>query len=132
MMKPFFFGSGMDKKRIMVVDDDVIMRRLYHFHFRKKMWEVEYIESGQTAWDRLAVSLPDLALFDVDMPGKSGLQLLAQLRAQSNGSVVPVVMVTAHDHPMMRDSLMQAGVAEVFGKPFSPNLLLARIEALLS
>jgi FixJ family two-component response regulator len=66
---------------------------------------------------------------DVRMPGMSGLQLQARLRAE--GSRIPLIFVTAHDDEQVRIQAMKAGAVEVLSKPFDDEVLLAKVRAAL-
>jgi FixJ family two-component response regulator len=66
---------------------------------------------------------------DIRMPGMSGLQLQARLR--SEGSPVPMILITAHDDAQVRTEAMKAGAIEVLFKPFDNDVLLEKVRAAL-
>jgi FixJ family two-component response regulator len=66
---------------------------------------------------------------DIRMPGMSGLELQAQLKAE--GSHIPLIFITAHDDPKMKVQAMKAGAAEFLSKPFDDEVLLEKVRAAL-
>jgi DNA-binding response OmpR family regulator len=83
--------------------------------------------------EALAVVLgeePDLLLLDLMMPGRTGLEVLAELR--SAGRALPVIMVTARAQPADRVNAAEAGADRFLSKPFSPAELAALVRELLS
>ncbi len=119
----------MDKLKILVVDDESRMRKLVKDFLVKNSYEVLEAEDGERAVD-LFFSQKDIALIvlDVMMPKMDGWQVCREIRAYSK---VPIIMLTARSDE--RDELMgfELGVDEYISKPFSPRILVARIEAIL-
>ena len=73
---------------------------------------------------------PDVVLSDINMPGRSGIELLADIRAldRNDGGSVPVIAMTAY---MLDQSLVAAGFQRILRKPFEPDQLLAAIDSVL-
>ena len=119
----------MDKLKILVVDDESRMRKLVHDFLVKSNFEVLEAQDGEEAVD-LFFADKDIALIvlDVMMPKMDGWQVCREIRAHSK---VPIIMLTAKSDE--RDELQgfQLGVDEYISKPFSPKILVARIEAIL-
>ncbi|MBQ8814761.1 MAG: response regulator transcription factor [Lachnospiraceae bacterium] len=119
----------MEPIRIMVVDDEVRMRKLVKDFLQKKGFEVLEAENGEQAVERFFETKNiHLIILDVMMPKMDGYQAAAAIREYSQ---VPIVMLTARDSE--RDELrgFDIGVDEYITKPFSPSILVARVEALL-
>lgn len=119
----------MDKLKILVVDDESRMRKLVRDFLVKKDFEVMEAGDGAEAID-LFFNTKDIALIilDVMMPKMDGWQVCREIRKYSK---VPIIMLTAKSDE--RDELLgfELGVDEYISKPFSPKILVARVEAIL-
>ena len=119
----------MDKLKILVVDDEARMRKLVRDFLVKNNFDVIEAEDGQRALD-IFFEEKDIALIilDVMMPKMDGWEVCREVRAYSK---VPIIMLTAKTEE--RDELQgfELGVDEYIGKPFSPKILVARVEAIL-
>jgi DNA-binding response OmpR family regulator len=119
----------MDALKILVVDDESRMRKLVHDFLAKAGYQVLEAEDGAEAVD-IFFSRKDISLviLDVMMPKLDGYQVLKEIRTYSK---VPVVMLTARaeEHDELKG--FELGVDEYISKPFSPKILVARVEALL-
>lgn len=119
----------MDKLKILVVDDESRMRKLVKDFLVKSNYEVLEAENGSKAVD-IFFEQNDIALIilDVMMPVMDGWQVCREIRAYSK---VPIIMLTAKSDE--RDELQgfELGVDEYISKPFSPKILVARVEAIL-
>ena len=119
----------MDTLKILVVDDEVRMRKLVRDFLAKKGFEVIEAGDGAEALDQF-FSVRDIALviLDVMMPKMDGWEVCREIRKESK---VPIIMLTARGDE--RDELLgfELGVDEYISKPFSPRILVARVEALL-
>ncbi len=119
----------MECTKILVVDDESRMRKLVHDFLSKNNYEVLEAENGEVAVD-LFFGQKDIALIilDVMMPKMDGWQVCREIRQYS---AVPIIMLTAKSDE--RDELLgfELGVDEYISKPFSPKILVARVEAIL-
>lgn len=119
----------MDRMKILVVDDEARMRKLVKDFLAKSGYEVIEAEDGSQALD-LFYDQKDIALIilDVMMPKVDGWEVCREIRQYSK---VPVIMLTAKSDE--RDELQgfSLGVDEYISKPFSPKILVARVEAIL-
>ena len=117
------------KARILVVDDESRMRKLVKDFLVKNNYEVVEAEDGSAALD-IFFEQKDIALviLDVMMPKVDGWEVCREIRGYSK---VPIIMLTAKADE--RDELQgfQLGVDEYISKPFSPKILVARVEAIL-
>ncbi len=119
----------MDGVKILVVDDESRMRKLVKDFLVKSGYEVLEAENGEKAIDIFMEHKNiSLIVLDVMMPVMDGWEVCKEIRKDSN---VPIIMLTARGDE--RDELMgfQLGVDEYITKPFSPKILVARIEAIL-
>lgn len=119
----------MERAKILVVDDESRLRKLVRDFLVKSEYEVLEAEDGEAAID-LFFSRKDIALviLDVMMPKLDGWQVCKEIRQYS---AVPIIMLTAKSDE--RDELLgfELGVDEYISKPFSPKILVARVEAIL-
>ena len=119
----------MDTLKILVVDDESRMRKLVRDFLVKKDFEVLEAGDGAEAID-IFFATKDIALviLDVMMPKMDGWQVCREIRAYSQ---VPIIMLTAKSDE--RDELLgfELGVDEYISKPFSPKILVARVNAIL-
>lgn len=119
----------MERYKILVVDDESRMRKLVSDFLVKSQYQVVEAENGREALDVFfAENDIDLVILDVMMPRMDGWQACREIRAVSK---VPIIMLTAKSDE--RDELLgfELGVDEYISKPFSPKILVARVEAIL-
>ena len=119
----------MDTLKILVVDDESRMRKLVKDFLTKKNFQVLEAGNGEEAMD-IFYEEKDIALIilDVMMPKMDGWEVCSEIRKNSK---VPIIMLTARSDE--RDELLgfDLGVDEYISKPFSPKILVARVEAIL-
>lgn len=119
----------MEQIKVLVVDDESRMRKLVHDFLAKQGYMVLEAENGEEAVD-LFFSDKNISLIilDVMMPKMDGWQVCREIRQYSK---VPIIMLTAKSDE--RDELLgfELGVDEYISKPFSPRILVARVEAIL-
>ena len=119
----------MDTLKILVVDDESRMRKLVKDFLTKKNFQVLEAGNGEEAMD-IFYEEKDIALIilDVMMPKMDGWEVCREIRKNSK---VPIIMLTARSDE--RDELLgfELGVDEYISKPFSPKILVARVEAIL-
>ena len=119
----------MERLKVLVVDDESRMRKLVRDFLVKKDFEVLEAGDGAEAID-IFFATKDIALviLDVMMPKMDGWQVCREIRSYSQ---VPIIMLTAKSDE--RDELLgfELGVDEYISKPFSPKILVARVEAIL-
>jgi len=119
----------MEILKILVVDDESRLRKLVRDFLSRKGFEVVEVENGEQAVD-LFYDMKDIALIilDVMMPKMDGWEVCREIRKISQ---VPIIMLTAKSDE--KDELLgfELGVDEYISKPFSPKILVARVEAIL-
>ncbi len=119
----------MEKLKILVVDDESRMRKLVRDFLVKKNYEVLEAGDGEQAVD-IFFEQKDIALIilDVMMPKMDGWQVCREIRGYSK---VPIIMLTAKGDEHDELQGFELGVDEYVTKPFSPKILVARVEAIL-
>ena len=111
--------------RVLVVDDEVLTRRLVRTVLEANDYEVLEAADGAAALDLVASHRPDLVLLDVAMPGIDGIEVCRRV----NGSC-KVVMLTAHDDVATERASRDAGANAFLAKPFSSVELIDRVETM--
>ncbi len=118
------------EKRILLVDDDDSLRKLFGFVLRRKNYEVEEACNGLEGLEKLEGASFDLLIVDVMMPMLDGIRFLSILREQKQNQT-PVLILTSMDRSGAEAEILEAGATEVAIKPLSHTDLLARVERLL-
>ena len=116
-------------KRILIVEDDPSLGRGLALSLTDGQTQATLVATCREAREQLAAHPFDLALFDVGLPDGSGLDLLQLVR---QGSQMPVILVTANDMETDIVTGLTLGADDYITKPFSPNVLVARIKANLA
>jgi len=124
--------GGARGRHLLVVDDDDRIRELLKAYLARAGFRVSGANGGEAARRLLTALDFDLAVFDVMMPGEDGLSLTRWLRSQRGPSGrTPVLMLTARGEAGDRIEGLRVGVDDYLAKPFEPEELLLRIEAIL-
>lgn len=115
---------------ILIVDDETRMRKLIKDFLAVKEYKIIEAEDGEDALEKFKKNEKriDLVLLDVMMPKLDGWSVLRQIRMKSQ---VPIIMLTARGEEQDELFGFELGVDEYISKPFSPKILVARVEALL-
>ena len=119
------------KRRILVVEDDPGLQELLLFNLEKDGWDVTLADSGETALLKVVDLLPDMIILDLMLPGMNGKQVCQQMRRYPKTSTIPNSLISAlgQDEDVVAGLDMRAD--DYLIKPFSPDVLRARIEAVL-
>jgi CheY-like chemotaxis protein len=126
--------SGGGCGRVLVCDDTEQIRRLIRVNLELDGYEVVEAEDGPAALEILqdvTRPLPDVITVDVVMPRRDGWWMVSAIRADPRLAHIPIVMVTASAQFQDRRQAEEATVDEFVAKPFDPEELLAKIEALV-
>lgn len=114
--------------RVLLVEDDADVRRMIGLLLGDEGCEVFGVVSGEEALEVLDRVDPDAALVDVRLPGMDGIEVVRAVRARSD---VPIVVVTAQSDSADVVAGLDAGADDYVTKPFDPDVLLARLRAVL-
>jgi DNA-binding response OmpR family regulator len=115
--------------RLLLVEDDPMIGRAMGQGLRDAGLAVDWVTDGRAAELALANGVYDLAVLDLGLPGKDGMELLRELRARRD--LLPVLIVTARDAVADRVDGLNAGADDYVLKPFDLDELVARVRALL-
>lgn len=124
-------GFDSATKTIMVVDDNVDFVDVVRRMLEKEGYAVDCAYGGSEAFERLESKKPDLIVLDVTMPDMNGLHVLARLKAASDTSSIPVILVTANDDDLDVLRGYQMGGDYFIAKPFNSDQLMSGIGLLL-
>lgn len=116
---------------ILVAEDDPSIQHLLRFWLERSGYRVLLASDGARALELVKAEKPDLAVLDVMMPKMTGFEVLQAIRADPQTAGTGVVMLTAKGGDADVKRAYDAGTDDYLAKPFSPQELRARIEALL-
>lgn len=119
----------MSKARVLVAEDDAHVAELVAWALEPLDLEVVPARSGDDALASIAASRPAVAILDLGLPGRSGLEVLERLRAAPDTAGLPVLVLSARDGAL-REAVEGLG-ASFMSKPFDVDALAARVGALL-
>jgi two-component system phosphate regulon response regulator PhoB len=117
--------------RILVVDDEPDIAGLVAYHLAKSGYRVSTAADGAEALMRARGERPDLVVLDWMLPGRSGLDVLAELRRDEQTRQVGVILLTARKDEQDRIAGLSHGADDYLAKPFSPQELVLRVGAVL-
>lgn len=118
--------------KIIVADDDRIVRRIVVAKLSGLGYEVREAEDGQEALDLLeGGDVPDLLITDSLMPRLNGLELVRSIRKSPDLSTLPVIMLTSRQSERDIIEGLESGLDDYVTKPFSPDELVARVRTVL-
>jgi len=113
--------------RILIVDDDKGLTQLLQLVFESRGLGVTVAHSGEQALAALATELPEVILLDIMMPGMSGVEVCAKVRADPRTTHTPIIILTAKSDAETHRAAMEAGATQYLVKPIRPSELINRI-----
>ena len=119
------------ERKILVVEDDSSLQELLQFNLEKDGWQVTVVDSGETALLKVVDLLPDMIILDLMLPGVDGRQVCQQVRRYPKTSSIPIIMISALGQDEHIVGGLELGADDYVAKPFSPDVLRARIDAVL-
>ena len=122
-------AKKLDKKHILVVDDDQKIKELISQYLIEQNFIVTTAESSAEAKDRMELFSFDLIVLDIMMPGQDGLDLTREIRSKTD---LPIILLTAKGDPSDRIKGLELGADDYVPKPFEPKELLLRIKNILN
>ncbi|MDA8442323.1 MAG: response regulator [Peptococcaceae bacterium] len=117
-------------EKILVVDDQMGVRRLLYEAFKEEGYEVEMAASGLEAIETVKKSIPSIILMDMKMPGMNGLEALKEIKKLDQE--IAVIMMTAYGELEIVAQAMKLGVKEYITKPFDLNELKQLVKRILA
>ena len=124
--------TGMDKKKILVAEDDRVIAKLIRFNLQKAGFDVRVCADGRQGVELLDSERFDLIIADYQMPEMNGEELCRQARQNTDNAGVPIFLVTAKALELESIRLqLELSITEIISKPFSTKQLLASVFATL-
>jgi len=118
---------GKNKQKIILVDDNVASLSMGK-NILKNKYDVYPVPSGEKLFELLTKISPDLILLDITMPEMDGFEVIRRLKASRKTHEIPVIFLTSRDDPANELEGLSLGAIDYISKPFSPSLLIQRIE----
>ena len=118
-------------RRVLVVDDDAVIRRLIRVNFELEGFDVAEVADGEACLDAVRAAPPDVVILDVAMPQVDGLAVTRQLRADPATGGVKIVMVSARAQQADVRRGVEAGADAYLTKPFDPDVLIKTVRSLV-
>ena len=119
-------------QRVLLIEDEPNIIEAISYILSKDGWTVHTHSDGETAMNKVMQGVPDLIILDVMLPGKSGYDILRDLRAQDATKDVPVMMLTARGQAKDREMAIGLGATQFMTKPFSNAEILTSVRTLVS
>lgn len=121
----------MDKKRILIVDDEEDLVKAVSFRLELEGYDVIEAADGQAALDKVKSERPDLIVLDLMLPKINGYKVCESLKADASYKNIPVIMFTARAQDTDIKMSEEVGADSYITKPFEPAMLMATIKDLL-
>ncbi|MCP1167576.1 response regulator transcription factor [Limimaricola litoreus] len=117
-------------RRVLLIEDEPNIIEAVSFILSRDGWTVHTHSDGLSAVERVRAHPPDLVILDAMLPGRSGFDILQELRGDPALRALPVMMLTARGQARDRDLAMRLGASHFMTKPFSNAEVLDRVRAL--
>lgn len=118
-------------RKVLLIEDEPNIVEAMRFLLQREGWQVQSHDDGSDAMDVIQREDPDLVVLDVMLPGKSGFDILHELRASAKTVDLPVLMLTARGQARDRELAEKSGVSRFMTKPFSNSEVLTAVRDLL-
>ncbi len=123
--------GGLEKKKILVVEDEKDIRELVRYNLEQEGFGVIEAEEGELALALVQRERPALVILDIMLPGMSGLEICRAIRLGNETARLPILMLTAKAAEVDKVVGLEMGADDYVTKPFSPRELIARVRAVL-
>ena len=121
----------MNKKKILVADDEIHIVHVVAMKLRNNGFDVVTAENGAESLKLAFSEKPDMIITDFQMPAMTGLEMIEELRKHDDMLGVPVIMLTARGFAVDEDQKQRFNISKCISKPFSPKELLNQVEEVL-
>ncbi len=116
------------KKKILIIDDDVLIRETVKIALEHEGFEVQVAPDGKRAFERVRGEKPDLIVLDLYMPGMNGWEFCRSLKGDPETKDIPVMIFTGSNETVDVVSGLEAGAFEYITKPVDGDLLVKKIK----
>ncbi|MEO3415824.1 response regulator [Roseovarius sp. CAU 1744] len=117
-------------RQVLLIEDEPNIIEAIRFILSRDGWDVRTHSNGGDAVDAVRARMPDVVILDVMLPGKSGFDILTEIRADAAVSQIPVLMLTARGQAKDREMAERAGASQYMTKPFSNAEILETVRQL--
>lgn len=118
--------------KIAIIEDDAAIHQMYRMKFETEGFDVQLASDGKSGVELIKKFRPDIALLDLQMPEVSGLEALREIRAQSWGKNLPVIILTNLGEEESPDELKDLGISGYIVKAdLTPRQVVARVKNVL-
>jgi DNA-binding response OmpR family regulator len=117
-------------KKVLVIEDEPNIVEAISFILSRDGWDVSTHANGETAADTVRGGTPDVLILDVMLPGRSGFEILQELRGEDATADLPVLMLTARGQKKDRELAARLGVTRFMTKPFANSEVLEAVREL--
>lgn len=124
-------SDGGKKLTVAVVEDDVALARLLQMGLETEGYEVVVAHDGRTGVEVVVETIPSLVLLDAMLPALDGFGVLREIRTRPETCKIPVVFVSARNHPDVIMQALEAGATGFISKPFEINDVVAEVGRIL-
>jgi CheY-like chemotaxis protein len=121
----------MNEKKILLVEDNEVNRRLAGFLLRSHGYQVREATTALAAFEMLETDRPDLIVMDIQLPGMDGLEATRKLKEEPATADIPVIAVTSYAMKGDREKALAAGCAGYVTKPIDKKIFIQEIAAQL-
>ncbi len=121
----------MSKPLVLAVEDEADIRELVAYNLTKAGYQVMSVVTGEEALMAVETDPPDLVLLDLMLPGMDGLSVCTRLKTDPKTDAIPIVMLTAKGEESDIVRGLNLGADDYITKPFSPRVMIARVQAVL-
>lgn len=121
----------MSGRNVLVVEDEGDIAELVKYNLEAAKFNVSVAENGDDGLRAIQETSPDLVLLDLMLPGLTGLEICARAKSDPKLQSIPIIMVTAKGEEEDIVKGLELGADDYVTKPFSPKILIARVEAVL-
>lgn len=118
-------------RRVLLIEDEPNIIEAMSFILSRDGWTVHTHADGTSAVARVRAVPPDLVILDLMLPGRSGFDILRDLKADPATAAIPVLMLTARGQARDRDLALQLGATAFMAKPFSNAEVIENVRALV-
>jgi DNA-binding response OmpR family regulator len=116
---------------VLLIEDEANIAEALRFILTRDGWRVSHLAAGTDAVATVQTLTPDLVILDLMLPGRSGFDILKDLRAGPETRNLPILMLTAKNQSHDRDAALQAGASLFMAKPFANDDILRACRALV-
>ncbi len=120
------------QKKILIIEDDSISIELIEYFLKNENYSVSVAQDGEIGLRKITEDKPDLILLDIMLPGMNGIQVLEKVKEDKQLSQIPIIIISSlsQDEDILKG--LEKGAMDYLSKPFSPQILIAKVKKYLN